>query len=257
MGQGDPFAIRSGGHGISNIATNDGGTVIDLRHLDHVEHVGSATVAIGAGARWGAVARSLYGWGLTLTSGDSGDVGGGLATTGGIGLLGRVQGLTIDRIRAAEVVTADGRILRVSHDEHPDLFWAIRGAGANVGIVTRFEFEAGTTPTVARAALAYGISDVATFLADWGREVETAPREISAFLYIGAGARPFAQATVVYARRRRGGGDPRAHTVHGPARHRRLSQAGSLPGRATHLRRAARRPATRCHAHGTRRISRR
>lgn len=200
VGQGDPFSIRSGGHGISSIATNDGGTVIDLRHLDHVEHVGSATVAIGAGARWGAVARSLYGWGLALTSGDSGDVGvGGLATTGGIGLLGRAQGLTIDRIRAAEIVTADGRIMRVSHDEHPDLFWAIRGAGANVGIVTRFEFEAGTTPTVARAALAYDISDVATFLTEWGRQVEAAPREISAFLYIGAGARPFAQATVVYA----------------------------------------------------------
>ncbi len=198
--QGDPFSIRSGGHGISSIATNDGGTVIDMRHIKHVQHLGAATVAVGAGARWGAVARSLYGWGLAITSGDSGDVGvGGLATTGGIGLLGRAQGLTIDRLRAAEIVTADGRILRVSDDEHPDLFWAVRGAGANVGIVTRFEFEAGTTPTVARASLAYEIDDAPSFLTEWGHHVETAPREISAFLYIGAGPRPFAQATVVYA----------------------------------------------------------
>ena len=198
--RGDPFAIRSGGHGISSLATNDGGTVIDLRQLNHVEHLGAATVAVGAGARWGAVARSLYGWGLAITSGDSGDVGvGGLATTGGIGLLGRAQGLTIDRVRAAEIVTADGRILRVSDDEHPDLFWAVRGAGANVGIVTGFELEAGTTPTVARASLAYEIDDAPNFLTEWGHHVETAVREVSAFLYIGAGPRPFAQATVVYA----------------------------------------------------------
>lgn len=195
-----PLAIRSGGHGISSIATNDGGTVIDLRHLSSVEHLGGATVAVGPGARWAAVARELYPWGLALTSGDSGDVGvGGLATTGGIGLLGRMQGLTIDRMRAAEIVTADGRVVRVSDEAHPDLFWAVRGAGANVGIVTRFEFEAGATPDVARAALAFDLSNPAAFLAMWGLAVETAPREVSAFLYVMAGPRPFAQATVVCA----------------------------------------------------------
>jgi len=196
----EPFAIRSGGHGISSIATNDGGTVVDLRHLDRVERLGGTRVALGPGARWGAVAQELYGWGLALTSGDSGDVGvGGLATTGGIGLLGRAQGLTIDRMRAVELVAADGRVVRASEDEHPDLFWAVRGAGANVGIVTRFEFDAGQTPDVARASLAFELGDPVSFLAHWGRTVEAAPREVSAFLYVGPGSRPFAQATVVFA----------------------------------------------------------
>lgn len=195
-----PLAIRSGGHGISSIATNDGGTVIDLRRMDAVDHLGGSRLRVGPGARWGAVARAAYGRGLALTSGDSGDVGvGGLATTGGIGLLGRAQGLTIDRLRAAEMVTADGRMLRLSADEHPDLFWAVRGAGANVGIVTAFEFEAGTTPVVARAYVMYDLADPAAFFERWGATVEAAPREISAFLYVGGGPRPFAQATVVFA----------------------------------------------------------
>lgn len=201
-----PLSIRSGGHGISSIATNHGGVVIDLRHLSGIEHLGGTGVRVGPGARWSEVARTIYDWGLALTSGDSGDVGvGGLATTGGIGLLGRAQGLTIDRMTAADVVTADGRLVRASRDENPELFWALRGAGANVGIVTAFEFDAGDTPIVARATFAYEYSDIEDSLQRWGSAVEAAPREVSAFLYIGAGARPFAQATVVYA-----GDDPAA-----------------------------------------------
>lgn len=201
-----PLAIRSGGHGISSIATNDGGVVIDLRRMSTVTHIAGTEVRIGPGARWSEVARTLYGWGLALTSGDSGDVGvGGLATTGGLGLLGRAQGLTIDRMTSAEVVAADGSIARASRTENADLFWAVRGAGANVGIVTSFEFDAGTTPVVAQAAFAYEFTDVVAALRLWGATVEAAPREISAFLYIGSGSQPFAQATVVYA-----GDDPRA-----------------------------------------------
>lgn len=195
-----PLSIRSGGRGISSIATNTGGTVVDLRHLDQVEHLGGARVRIGAGARWAQVARHLHPLGLALTSGDSGDVGvGGLATTGGIGLLGRTQGLTIDRIRSAELVTADGRLLTVSPEEHRDLFWALRGAGANIGIATSFTFEADTTPDVALAHLAFEITDPTRFLTHWGATVESAPRSVSAFLYLGAGPRPFAQASVVHA----------------------------------------------------------
>ncbi|MFE1646937.1 FAD-binding oxidoreductase [Microbacterium sp. P01] len=198
--QGGPLAVRSGGHGISSIATNNGGVVIDLRRLNGVDHLGGATVLVGPGARWSQVAHGLGDWGLALTSGDSGDVGvGGLATTGGIGLLGRLQGLTVDRMRAADIVTADGRLVRASPEEHPDLFWAVRGAGANIGIVTSFEFEAGMTPVVAQATFAYEMTDAAAFLRSWGDVVEAAPREVSAFLYVGAGARPFAQATVVFA----------------------------------------------------------
>ncbi|MGI3779359.1 MAG: FAD-binding oxidoreductase [Janthinobacterium lividum] len=197
---GGQIAVRSGGHGISSISTNDGGSVIDLRALNQIEHLGGTRVRIGPGARWTHVAHTLRPWGLAISSGDSGDVGvGGLATTGGIGLMGRAHGLTIDRLVAAQVVLADGSIHRATAEEEPDLFWAIRGAGANIGIVTEFEFDASATPTVVRASLAYPSVHVGPFLAAWGEVVEAAPREISAFLYLLGGDAPFAQATVVYA----------------------------------------------------------
>ncbi len=197
---GRPFAIRSGGHGISSVSTNDGGLVIDLRRLNSVVRLGPQTVAVGPGARWEQVARSLHPWGLALSSGDSGDVGvGGLATTGGIGLLGRAHGLTIDHLRAAEVVTADGTIRHIDADQDPDLFWAVRGAGANVGIVTSFVFDARPVPGVVQATLFFGIQDAAGFLHTWGEIVEAAPRELSAFLYIAAGDAVQAQATIVVA----------------------------------------------------------
>jgi FAD/FMN-containing dehydrogenase len=197
---GAPLAIRSGGHGISSISTNDGGTVIDLGALNSIERLGDSLVRLGPGARWGHVAQALYPWGLAISSGDSGDVGvGGLATTGGIGLMGRAHGLTIDRMVSAELVTADGEIRRVSADEEPDLFWAVRGAGANVGIATSFEFEASPTPIVVQATIAYDLGNPREFLSLWGSTVEQSPRQISAFLYIGAGEAPFAQATIVFA----------------------------------------------------------
>lgn len=195
-----PFAIRSGGHGISSISTNDGGTVIDLGALSAIERTGDGLVRVGPGARWGQVARTLQPWGLAISSGDSGDVGvGGLATTGGVGLMGRAHGLTIDSIVSAQMVTADGVMRTVSAEEHPDLFWAIRGAGANFGIVTEFTFRAAEVPGVVHATFGYAIADLAGFLNGWGDAVERAPREISAFLYVFGGEQPFAQATVVYA----------------------------------------------------------
>jgi FAD/FMN-containing dehydrogenase len=195
-----PIAVRSGGHGISSISTNDGGVVIDLRRLDGVEHLGGTSVRLGPGARWGQVARTLYPWGLAISSGDSGDVGvGGLATTGGVGLMARAHGLTIDRLRRATLVLADGSTHTVSDTEEPDLFWAVRGAGANLGIVTSFELEASPTPVVGQATFAYRLSDPAGFLERWGRTVEAAPRAVSAFLYVFGGPEPFAQATVVVA----------------------------------------------------------
>lgn len=197
---GDPLAIRSGGHGISSIATNDGGTVIDLAALATIERLepGGNLVRIGPGARWGDVARTLHSWGLAISSGDSGDVGvGGLATTAGIGLLGRAHGLTIDHLVAADIVTADGRLRRIDAENEPDLFWAVRGAGANMGIVTSLDFRAAPVGTVAHATFQYQVGRTAPFLQAWGEIVEAAPREIGAFLYLAGGG--FALATVVFA----------------------------------------------------------
>lgn len=196
---GRALAIRSGGHGISSISTNVGGDVIDLRAMHRVDHLGGRRVRVGPGARWGAVARALEPHGLAISSGDSGDVGvGGLATTGGIGLLGRSHGLTIDHLRSAEIVTADGETHLVSESHEPDLYWAIRGAGANVGIVTRFEFEAARAPVVVQVTAVYQPTNLTEFLREWGSTLEAAPRSVSAFLYLGGGPRAFAQATIVF-----------------------------------------------------------
>src|SRR5690606_4587085 len=129
-----PLGVRSGGHGISGRSTNDGGVVIDVGRMNRIEVLDASRrlVRIGPGATWKQVAAALDPYGWALGSGDYGGVGvGGLATAGGIGLLGRAHGLTIDRLRAVELVLADGTLVRASADEHPDLFWAVRGAGAN------------------------------------------------------------------------------------------------------------------------------
>lgn len=183
-----PLAIRSGGHGISGRSTNDGGIVLDLSRMRAIEVLDHATrrVRIEPGARWGDVAEALQPHGWALTSGDSGGVGvGGLATAGGIGFLVREHGLTLDHLRAAEVVLADGSVVRVSDTEHPDLFWGVRGAGANLGIVTSFEFEVDEVGDVGFAHLVFDASDTEQFLVDWGAAVEAAPRDTTAFLIMG------------------------------------------------------------------------
>lgn len=185
-----PLGVRSGGHGVSGRSTNDGGIVIDLSAMNRIEVLDEAKrlVRIEPGARWMDVAAALAPYGWALTSGDYGGVGvGGLATAGGVGFLAREQGLTIDHMRAAEIVLADGTFVRTSVDENPELFWAIRGAGANFGIVTAFEFEVDPiSPQVGWAQFVMDASDVAGFLERWGAAVEAAPRALTSELIIGA-----------------------------------------------------------------------
>ena len=184
-----PLSVRSGGHGISGRSTNHGGIIIDLRQLRSIEVIDPSTrrVRVEPGARWGEVAAALAPHGWALTSGDYGGVGvGGLATAGGIGFLGRSQGLTIDRLRAVEMVLADGSLVRASDDERPDLFWGVRGAGFMLGIVTAFEFEVGEVGDVGFAQLVHdATSDVAGFLERWGAAVESSPRDTTSFLIMG------------------------------------------------------------------------
>lgn len=186
------LSVRSGGHGISGRSTNDGGIVIDLRRMNEIEvlDIERRLVRIGPGARWMEVAAALGEHGWALSSGDYGGVGvGGLATAGGIGFLAREHGLTIDHLRAAELVLADGSIVRTDAETHPDLFWAVRGAGSNVGIVTAFEFEVDEVGEVGWAQLAFQLDDTAEFLEGYGRIVESSPRDLTAFLLMG-GRRP-------------------------------------------------------------------
>ena len=182
------LSVRSGGHGISGRSTNDGGIVIDLQNLNAIEVLDEERrlVRIGPGARWAEVAAALGEHGWAISSGDSGGVGvGGLATAGGIGFLAREHGLTIDHLRAAELVLADGSIVRTDAETRPDLFWAVRGAGSNIGIVTAFEFEAAEVGDLGWAQLVFQVDDTAAFLEGFGAIVEAAPRDLTAFLTMG------------------------------------------------------------------------
>jgi len=185
-----PLGIRSGGHGISGRSTNDGGIVIDLKAFDEIEIVGDKRVRVGAGAKWMDVAAVLEPRGWALSSGDYGGVGvGGLATAGGVGWLAREHGLTIDHVRSVDVVLADGSLVTASETENSDLFWAMRGAGGNFGVALSFEFEVDEVGQVGFAQLTFDASDTEDFLVAWGAAVESAPRDLTSFLYVG-GSRP-------------------------------------------------------------------
>ncbi|NUT33245.1 MAG: LLM class flavin-dependent oxidoreductase [Hamadaea sp.] len=185
-----PFGVRSGGHGISGRSTNDGGVVLSLKHLNSIEIIGERRIRVGPGATWGEVAAALAPHGWALTSGDYGGVGvGGLATAGGVGWLARKHGLTLDHLRSAEVVLADGSVVRANAADHPDLFWAIRGAGANVGVVTSFEFDVDEVGDVGFAQFVFDAADPADLLVRWGAALEAAPRDVTGQLLMGAGRR--------------------------------------------------------------------
>lgn len=197
-----PLGILSAGHGISGRSLNRGGLVVDVSALDRVEvlDAGAGRVRIGPGARWADVARALAPHGLAISSGDYGGVGvGGLATAGGVGWFARSHGLTIDHLTGVQMVLADGRVVRASADEEPDLFWAVRGAGANFGIATSFDFTAARVGTIAFAQLAFDASDTAGFLERWGRAVEDADRSVTGQVILGQrrGGRRIAQAMLV------------------------------------------------------------
>ncbi|GAA2213702.1 hypothetical protein GCM10009850_091650 [Nonomuraea monospora] len=186
------LSIRSGGHGISGRSTSNGGIVIDVSRLNTIEVTDKATrrIRVGPGARWGEVAAALAPHGWALTSGDYGGVGvGGLATAGGIGWFVREHGLTIDHLRAVDLVLADGSQVHADDQENADLFWAVRGAGANFGVVTAFEFEAHEGGDVGFAQLVVDATDTAGFLQRWGAAMEAAPRDLTSSLIIGQ-ARP-------------------------------------------------------------------
>ena len=177
-----PLAIRSGGHGLSGRSSNDGGIVIDLSAMNTIEvlDIESRLVRVQAGARWAEVAAALDSRGLAISSGDHGNVGvGGLATAGGAGWLARSYGLTIDRIRAATVVLADGRIVHADADHEPDLLWAVRGAGSFVGVVTDFEIEAVELGTIGVAQIAIEVDRQGAALRRWSEHMATAPRELT------------------------------------------------------------------------------
>jgi FAD/FMN-containing dehydrogenase len=176
------ISVRSGGHSVAGFGTNNGGVVIDLSAIDTIDVIDAAKhiVRIGSGATWKKVATALQEHGLALSSGDTSSVGvGGLALGGGIGWMVRKYGLTIDCLVAAEIVTADGRILRVHGDEHSDLFWAIRGGGGNFGIITHFEFAAHPVRHVYSGMIIYKPENLPALLRGWRDYMRIASEDLT------------------------------------------------------------------------------
>jgi FAD/FMN-containing dehydrogenase len=176
---GVPLAVRSGGHSGAGYGSVDDGVVIDVRALDSLEIDPVARTAwAGSGLTAGEYTTEAAKHGLATGFGDTGSVGlGGLITGGGVGYLVRKHGLTIDSLLAAEVVTADGRVRTVDDDHEPDLFWAIRGGGGNVGVVTRFKLRLHELDGVVGGMLILPATaqTVARFIA----AAEAAPEELS------------------------------------------------------------------------------
>ena len=136
------LAVKCGGHSYGGKSTCDGGMQVDLSKFRGVRIDPVARIAhVEGGSLLGELDHEAMALGLVTTSGTVSHTGvGGLTLGGGFGRLARRYGLAVDNLRAVDIVTADGRLLRASADENPDLFWGVRGGGGNFGIVTRFEF---------------------------------------------------------------------------------------------------------------------
>lgn len=137
------LAVRSGGHSVAGHSVCEGGIVLDLSALRALEvDPAGRTAWAGTGLTAGEYTAAVGAHGLATGFGDAPSVGiGGITLGGGVGFLHRRYGLTIDSLLAAEVVTADGRVLLADEASHPDLFWAIRGGGGNFGVATRFRYR--------------------------------------------------------------------------------------------------------------------
>src|SRR4030095_3050294 len=173
------LAVRSGGHSLAGHSTTDGGIVLDLSELTALEvDLEGRTAWAQTGLTAGAYTAAVGAHGVATGFGDTASVGiGGLTLGGGVGYLVRKQGLTIDSLLAAEVVTADGRVLQVDGDTHPALFWAIRGGGGNFGVATRFRFRLHELPSIVGGMLLLpGSAEVVEALVG---TAEGAPEELS------------------------------------------------------------------------------
>lgn len=184
------LTIRSGGHSI--FAVNDGGLVLDLVNLKGLEiDAEQQTAWAETGLTAGEVTTAAGEHNLAVGFGDTGSVGiGGITVGGGVGFLVRKYGLTVDDVLSAEIVTADGQHLTVDAENHPDLFWAIRGGGGNFGVVTRFKYRLHKVDQAVGGMLFLPAN--AEIVAKFVALAEAAPEELSTIANVmGAPPMPF------------------------------------------------------------------
>jgi len=173
------LAVRSGGHSLVRHGVSNGGIVLDLSRMNGMDiDVEGRTAWAQTGLTARDYTNAAGAHGLATGFGDTGSVGiGGLTLGGGVGFLLRKHGLTIDDLLAADIVTADGRLLRADADAHPDLFWAIRGGGGNFGVATRFRFRMHELEQVVGGLLI--LPATADVIHSFVQAAEAAPDELS------------------------------------------------------------------------------
>src|SRR5262245_52626039 len=151
-------AVRGGRHNVAGRATVDSGLMIDLAPMKgiHIDTKARTARAQG-GVTWGELNRETQLHGLAVTGGIVSSTGiAGLTLGGGLGWLMGKYGLALDNLRSVELVTAEGKVVRTSKDEEPDLFWAVRGGGGNFGVATSFEYRLYPVgPTITGGLIAY------------------------------------------------------------------------------------------------------
>ncbi|HEX5591591.1 MAG TPA: FAD-binding oxidoreductase [Candidatus Limnocylindrales bacterium] len=182
-----PVSIRGGGHNVAGLAVGEGSLVVDLSEMTAVTVDPERRRArVAGGARWRDVDAAAQVHGLATPGGVVSDTGvAGLTLSGGLGWLRRKHGLAADALVSAEVVTADGRVLRASATDHPDLFWGLRGGGGNFGVVTEFEFELYPLgPIVATTVAVYPLADAAARLRDLRELAPALPDEVSPLIVL-------------------------------------------------------------------------
>ncbi len=189
------LSVRGGGHHIAGTSLVDGGLTIDLSRLTAIDvNRDARTATVGAGCRLRDVDGATQRYGLAVPLGFISNVGvGGLTLGGGLGYLTRRFGWTVDNLLEVEIVTADGEVRRAGQDEHPDLFWGVRGAGANFGVITRFTYRLHPVgPTVHGGLVAWPFERAPEITAAYRRITAEAAQELAVWLILLRGPRaPF------------------------------------------------------------------
>jgi FAD/FMN-containing dehydrogenase len=180
--------VRCGGHSVLGLSVPEGGLMVDLSPLRSVRVDPERRRAwVGGGALLGNLDRATQPYGLATTAGNVSHTGvGGLTLGGGMGWLARRHGLACDNVTRFQLVTADGELLQASGQEHPDLYWGLRGGGGNFGVVTEFEFTLHPVGTAALLVdLFYRPEDAPAALRRWRELLAEAPREATLTAWVG------------------------------------------------------------------------
>jgi FAD/FMN-containing dehydrogenase len=177
------LSIRSGGHNAGGLGICENGLVIDLSLMKYTRiDLQEKTVVVGGGCTWGDVDHATHAFGMATPSGIISTTGvGGLTTGGGIGYLTRKYGLSIDNLRAVDMVLADGSFVVANKNQNQDLFWAVRGGGGNFGVVTSFTFKLNPVSMVYGGPILYELAEAEAVM-KWYRElIKDAPDDLNGF----------------------------------------------------------------------------